>query len=153
MISETRAPVAGAGDDLLEFLGVALELGVRVDLRRRHPGGPGGGVFARSAAEDQRVEQRVGTQSVASMDRDAGDLAGRVEAVDGRPPVNVRLDAAHDVVLSGTDHDRFTCDVHAGEVAAEVDDLAQRLERPLARDDGDVEVDARLRRDPRRVPR
>jgi len=34
-------------------------------------------------------------------------------------------------VLAGADHDRFVRDVDAGEVAPEVDDLAQRLERAL----------------------
>ena len=76
------------------------------------------------------------------MDRDACDLTGRVEALDRRPTVDVGLDASHDVVLAGADHDRFARDVDAGEVAAEVDDLAQRLERALAGDDGYVEVDA-----------
>ena len=45
-------------------------------------------------------------------------------------------------MLARADHDRLARDVDAGEVAAEVDDLAQRLERALARHDGDVEVDA-----------
>jgi len=46
-------------------------------------------------------------------------------------------------VLAGADQDRLLGDVHAGEVLADVDDLAQRLVDALARDDGDVEVDAR----------
>ena len=76
------------------------------------------------------------------MDRDAGDLAGGVEAGDRRRAVDVGLDAAHDVVLARADVDRLARDVDAGEVAADVDDLAQRLERALARHHGDVEVDA-----------
>jgi hypothetical protein len=80
-------------------------------------GGARGGVFARAAAEDQRVEQRVGAEAVAAVHRHAGDLAGRVQALDRRAPVDVGLDAAHDVVLAGADHDRFARDVHAGEVA------------------------------------
>ena len=101
-----------------------------------------GGVLAGAAAEDQRVEQRVGAEAVAAVDRDAGDLAGGVEARDRRRAVDVGLHAAHDVVLAGPDRDRLARDVDAGEVLADVDDLAQRLERALARDDGDVEVDA-----------
>ena len=76
------------------------------------------------------------------MDRDAGDLAGGVQARDRRRAVGVGLDAAHDVVLAGADEDRLAGDVHAGEVLADVDDLAERLERALARHDRDVEVDA-----------
>ncbi len=76
-----------------------------------------GRVFARAPAEDQRVEQRVGAEAVAAVDRHARDLAGRVQALDRRAPVDVGLDAAHDVVLAGADHDRFARDVDAGEVA------------------------------------
>ena len=57
-----------------------------------------GGVLAGAAAEDQRVEQRVRAEAVAAVDRDAGDLAGGVEAGDRRLAVDVGLDAAHDVV-------------------------------------------------------
>ena len=46
--------------------------------------GARGGVLAGAAAEDQRVEQRVGAEAVAAVDRDAGDLAGGVEALDRR---------------------------------------------------------------------
>jgi hypothetical protein len=45
-------------------------------------------------------------------------------------------------VLSRTDHDRLARDVHACEVLAYVDDLAQRLQCALARHLRDVEVDA-----------
>ncbi len=135
--------LAGAGDDRVDARGVLAELGspspeLGIDIDGRAVGG----VFAGAAAEDQRVEQRVGAEAVAAVDRDAGDLARGVEALDRRAAVDVGLHAAHDVVLAGADHDRFAGDVHAGEVAAEVDDLAQRLERALARDDRDVEVDA-----------
>ena len=104
--------------------------------------GAGGGVLARAPAEDQRVEQRVGAEAVAAVDRDAGHLAGRIEAGDRRRAVDVGLDAAHEVVLAWLDDDRLARDVGAREVAADVDDLAQCLERALARDHGDVEEDA-----------
>src|SRR4051795_10466171 len=52
------------------------------------------------------------------------------------------LDAAHDGVLAGADEDRLGGDVDAGEVLADVDDLAQCLERALLGHDGDVEEDA-----------
>ena len=75
------------------------------------------------------------------MDRDAGDLARGVEAGDVGAPVDVGLDAAHRVVVAGLDADRFAGDVDAGEVAADEDDLAQRLVDPLFRHHGDVEGD------------
>ena len=92
-----------------------------------------------AAAEDQRVEQRVGAEPVAAVDRDAGDLAGRVEAGDLGGAVDVGLHAAHRVVVAGLDVDRLAGDVDAGEVAADEHDLAQRLVDPLARHDRDVE--------------
>ena len=85
-------------------------------------------MIAGAAAEDERVEQRVRAQAVAAVDRDAGALAGGVQARDRRRAVGVGLDAAHDVVLAGADEDRLAGDVHAGEVLADVDDLAERLD-------------------------
>src|SRR4051794_25375640 len=131
-------PALPAREDLVDqlLLGGQAGLGGR---RHRHLGGPRGGVLAGAAAEDQRVEQRVGAQQVAAVDRDAGHLAGRVEAGDRRLAPHAGLDAPHDVVAAGLDVDRLTRDVHAREVAPDVDDLAQRLERALARDLGDVQ--------------
>ena len=98
-----------------------------------------GGVDPGAPAEDQGVEQRVGAEPVAAVDRDAGDLAGGVEARDVRAPLGVRLHAAHRVVVARLDVDRLLGDVHSGEVAAHQDDLAQRLVDPLARHHGDVQ--------------
>src|SRR3954453_1201551 len=103
--------------------------------------GAGGGVAAGAFAEDQRVEQRVGAEAVAAVDRDAGGLAGGVEAGDVGAAVDVGLDPTHRVVVARLDVDRFAGDVDAGEVAADEDDLPQRLAHALARDDGDVERD------------
>ena len=100
-----------------------------------------GGVLAGAGAEDQGVEQGVGAEAVAAVDRDAGALAGRVEAGHVGGAVDVGLDAAHRVVVAGLDVDRLPGDVDAGEVAADEDDLAQRLVHALLRDDGDVERD------------
>ena len=100
-----------------------------------------GRVDAGAAPEDQRVEQGVGAEAVAAVNRDTGALAGGVEAGDRRGAVDVGLDAAHRVVVARLDVDRFLGDVNAGEVAANQDDLAQRLVDPLARDHGDVERD------------
>ena len=106
---------------------------------------PLGGVGARAAAEHERVEQRVRAQPVAAVHGHAGALARRVEAGDLGLAVHVGLDAAHDVVVTGLDVDRLARDVDAGEVAPDVDDLAQRLVDALARDDRDVERDRAVR--------
>ncbi len=109
--------------------------------RALDPLGAGGGVAAGALAEDQRVEQRVGAEPVAAVDGDAGGLAGRVEAGDVGAAVDVGLDPAHRVVVARLDVDRFAGDVDAGEVAADEDDLAQRLVHALFRHHGDVEGD------------
>ena len=70
-----------AAEDLVDhpLLGGELALG---GVGHRHAGGALGGVLAGAAAEDQRVEQRVGAEAVAAVDGHAGDLAGGVEARD-----------------------------------------------------------------------
>ena len=103
------------------------------------------GVLAGAAPEDERVEQRVRAEPVAAVHRDAGALAGGVEAGDRRLAVDVGLHAAHHVVVAGLDVDRLAGDVDAGEVAADVHDLAQRLVDALARHDRDVEGDRPVR--------
>src|SRR3954452_7881486 len=140
-LRDPAAAVALAGDDPLDRALVLVQLRA-AGVRHRDAAGAARGVLARARAEDQRVEQRVRAEAVATVDRHAGHLAGGVQAGDRRPAVHVGLDAAHDVVLAGADLDRLARDVHAREVLADVHDLAQRLERALARDDRDVERDA-----------
>src|SRR3954452_19207363 len=140
-LRDPPAAVALAGDDPLDRPLVCVQRAaagvghghVRRAVRR---------VLAGPGAEDERVEQRVRAEAVAAVDRHARDLAGGVEAGDRGAPVDVGLDAAHDVVLAGADLDRLAGDVDAREVLADVDDLAQGLERALARHDRDVEGDA-----------
>ena len=100
---------------------------------------PVGGVLARAAPEDERVEQRVGAEAVAAVHRDARRLARGVQVRDGRLAVDVGLDAAHDVVHTRSDVDRLAGDVDAREISSDVDDLPQGLERPAARHLRDVE--------------
>ncbi len=104
-----------------------------------------GAVLAGAAAEDQRVEQRVGAEAVAAVHGDAGDLASRVEAGNLGGAVGVGADAAHRVVVAGLDVDRLAGDVDSGEVAADQHDLAQRLVDALAGHDRDVERDRSIR--------
>jgi hypothetical protein len=115
------------------------------DVRLRDAERDLGGMDTRAAAEDERVEQRVRAQAVTPVDRDACHFAGGVEAVHVGVAVHVGLDAAHDVVIAGLDVDRLARDVDAGEVAADVDDLAQRLVDALARDHRDVQRDGAVR--------
>jgi hypothetical protein len=103
-------------------------------------------VVSGATAEDQRVEQRVGAESVAAVHRDARHLAGRVQPGDLGRPVHVGLHAAHRVVVAGLDVDGLTCDVDAREVAAHQHDLAQRLVDSLLRHHGDVECDSPVRK-------
>ena len=131
-----------ARDDRLDQLAVPPQGGDGVGLGHAHAGGARRRVLARAPPEDERVEQRVGAQAVAAVHRHARHLAGGVEPLDRRTPVYVGLDPTHYVVLAGTDRDRFARDVHAGEVLAEADDLAQRLQRALAGHDRDVEIEA-----------
>ena len=114
-------------------------------LARSRALGALGGVGAGAAPEDQGVEQRVGAEPVAAVDRDAGDLAGGVEARDLGAALDVGLDAAHRVVVAGLDVDRLLGDVHPGEVLADEHDLAQGLVDALARHDRDVERDGAVR--------
>ena len=140
LISEIRRP-PGSRPMISSIMRCSSASAAREAARRAHAGGALRGVLAGAAAEDQRVQQRVGAEPVAAVDGDAGDLARGVQAGDlGRAP-DVGLDAAHDVVAAGLDVDRLARDVDAGEVAPDVDDLAQRLERALARHLGDVERD------------
>src|SRR5262249_43591587 len=125
-------------DDLGDAPLLVIEQSVG-DVRLVPAFGPIGRVHARAAAEDQRVEQRIRAEPVAAVDRDAGDLPGRVEAGDGGAALVVRLDATHRVVVAGLDVDRLLGDVDPGEVPADQDDLAERLVDPLARHYGDVE--------------
>src|ERR1035441_8486740 len=113
--------------------GLAVDDRVEVSLDVGHAGRRRGGhrhlhrvlgrVLARTPTEDQRVEQRVGAQPVAAMDRDAGDFAGRIQPGNRRLAVDVGLDPAHDVVLTRADVDRLAGDVDAGKVLADVDDF------------------------------
>src|SRR3954469_11052674 len=136
------AAVLRPGNDPVDPVDVLAQLRF-AGVGHRHPAGPRRGVLAGPPAEDQRVEQRVRAEAVAAVDRDAGDLACGVEALDRGRAVDVGLHAAHVVVLAGADQDRLGGDVDACEVLADVHDLAQRLERALLRDDGDVQRDPR----------
>ena len=139
-LGDAPALAALAADDVGDLLLLVGEDRARGDAEVG-PLGAVGRVLAGAAAEDERVEEGVGAQAVAAVDRDAGALAGGVEAGDVGGAVDVGLDAAHRVVVAGLDVDGLLGDVDAGEVAADEDDLAKRLVDALLRNDGDVERD------------
>src|SRR5204863_5589010 len=92
------AAVVGPADELADL---ALRVPERrlararcVDLLR-----PRRGVLAGAAAEDERVEQGVGAQPVATVNRHARDLPGRVQPRHDGGSVDVGLDTAHRVVV------------------------------------------------------
>src|SRR5688572_4728314 len=82
LVLDLRDAPAGAviaAQDALDHLLLEGER-LRRGGRHAHAAGPLRGVGARAAAEDQRVQERVGPEPVAAVDGDAGDLAGGVEA-------------------------------------------------------------------------
>ncbi len=87
-------------------------------------------VFGHQAAEDQRVEQGISAQPVGAMHAHAGTLAGGVEIVDRRAAADVRVDAAHGIVLAGLDRYRFLDRIEPGEVDADLANAGQPLEDP-----------------------
>ena len=138
------AVAAVAADQLAQVLLLVGDVGVG-RLGRPVVARMVGCVLPGAAAEHQCVEQRVRAEAVAAVDRHARDLARRVEARDLGEPVDVGLDAAHRVVVARLDVDRLAGDVDAGEVAADVHDLPQRLVDPLPRHLRDVERDRAVR--------
>ena len=104
-----------------------------------------------AAAEHHDVEQRVGAEPVGAVHRDAGALAGGVEArehrvvgVDDDLAVDVGGDAAHRVVRRGLDRDRVRLRLDAEVGAHELGDVGQLGVDQLGRQVGEVEVDVVL---------
>src|SRR5204863_5890846 len=73
------APVAVPADDRVDPGLLVGQPRVEVAVGHGHLDGPGRGILAGPATEDQGVEQRVGAQPVAAVHRDAGAPAGGVE--------------------------------------------------------------------------
>ncbi len=126
--------------------------GVGIGRQRRPVGGLDelGGVAARAAPEDDEVDERVGAEPVGAVDRDAGALAGRVEAgqdalgVDEDTPVDIGWQAAHRVVGGRLNRRQLLRRVDAEVDADELGDVGQLGFLHLARDMGQVEVDVVL---------
>ncbi len=74
------------------------------------------------------------------MDAHAGALAGGVEAGKAGAPVDVGVDAAHRVVLHGTDRDGLLDGIDALEVDGDVADAGQALQDLLGAEVPQVEV-------------
>ena len=68
-------------------------------------------------AEDESFEQRIAGQAIRAMHARAGHFTRRKQPWDGRPPIEIREHAAHDVVRGGPDRDRVSRQVEAGAAA------------------------------------
>ena len=124
-------------------------------LRQRAVGGVAGdhagAAPRRGPPEHDDVEQRVGSQAVGPVHRDAGRLADRHQARHDRagivPPardhltVDVAGNAAHVVVHGGQDRDRLPCHVDAGEYPRRLRDAGQALVDHLGAEVLQVQVD------------
>ena len=78
------------------------------------------------------------------MDGDAGALAGGVQALERRPPPDVRVDAAHVVVSAGPDRDGLVDRVDAGEGHRELPRTGEALDDLLGAEMPQVEQDVAL---------
>ncbi len=131
--------------------------GGKVQLQRR-PHGEGGHQFLRAqvgsfkrlidmlrgaSAEDQALQHGVGGQPVGPVDAGGGRLAAGVEPRHRRTGVQVRLHAAHHVVVDGADGDIVVGDVDPVLQALGVDG-GKALGKLLLRLMGDVDEDMAL---------
>ena len=100
-----------------------------------------------AVAPDEPLEKRRRREAVRAVHARAGRLAHGVEAPDRRPALEVREDAAAEVVRRGHDGDRLGRDVDA-ELLAGRRDRREALPMPCPSWApvvvGEVEVDARL---------
>src|SRR5690606_19644776 len=110
-----------------------------------------GNALGSGSTEHHEVDQRVGTQTVGTVDRHASCFAHGEQARDDRIRVAVlqsddfavvvRLDAAH-VVVHGRHHgDRLLAQVNAGEDLRGLSDARQTLGQDFRRDVVKVQVD------------
>ncbi len=95
---------------------------------------------AGAAPEDDGLEQRVAAEPVGAVDAHAGALAGGVEPGQPGASVDVRVDAAHGVVLHRLDRDGLLDGVDAFEVDGDVADARQALQDLLGAQVPQVEV-------------
>jgi hypothetical protein len=133
-------------DEVLEHL-LDHRLGTDRQLDEVGRVGVVGGPDAAALAEDVDVEQRVGAEPVGAVHRDAGDLAGGVQAgydvgvVAQHLRLDVGGDAAHRVVRGRLDRDRVGVGLDAEVGAHELGDVGQLLVQLLPRQVGQVEYD------------
>src|SRR5579862_3264918 len=126
------------------------EVALRVTHRRLRHVAPALPVLRRmpprAPAEGDRLHQRVAAEAIRSVNRDAGDLAGRVQPIDRGLAPDVGVDAAHVVMGARPHRDRVVDRVDAGEDHRQLPGAVQPLEDPLCAEmtqvEHDVAVDA-----------
>lgn len=106
------------------------------------------------AAENDQVEERVGTQTVSTVDRHASSLTAREETgndlvvarlVDGKNLTSVASgDTTHVVVDGGKDGDGLLADIDTGENAGRLRDTGETLGKNLGGKVAELEVDVVL---------
>ena len=57
--------------------------------------------------EDEKLGQRIGSQTIRPVDTDASDFAGGVEAFDRRGAIHVGMDTSHHVMNDGPHRDQL----------------------------------------------
>ena len=103
----------------------------------------GYGTLRRIVGINHSLQQRVGSQSVATMQTCAGTLAGGIEVADGALAVTVHLDASTLVVGGGTDGDHIARDVDTNTQAFGIDG-GETLDELLLANASCVEVEVVL---------
>ena len=73
---------------------------------------PAADVVGGAAGEDQRFEQRIARQPVEAVHTGVRAFARGIQPVDSSVTVNVHVDAAHQIVLTGKHRDVLSGDVH-----------------------------------------
>ncbi len=109
------------------------------DVGHARPAAVGGHLAPGASSEDEQVDERVGAQAVGAVDRDAGGLAGREEALDDRvllvaddPSPEVCRDPAHRVVGRRLDRHRLRERLDPEVDPGELGDVGQLLLDHLA---------------------
>ena len=111
-------------------------------------------VVSASTTEDDDIQERVGTKTVSSVDRDAGSLAGSVQAGDDRV-LSVLIDSqdlssvlggdtTHVVVNSGQDGDGLLGDIDTRENGGGLRDTGETLVEDRSGQVRELEVDVIL---------
>ena len=134
------ALLAVARQNALDVLPVFLQTRIRDvgrgdAIRVEHRGRAG------ALAIDKGVEQRVGAETVAAVNRDAGRFTRGIQAFDERGPFDVGLDSAHHIVHAGPHGAGLFYDVYPFIFKTKLANLAELLQNCVAVEMAHVEED------------